>query len=88
MPVTTPIRLAVLFMLTAIGAFFAAGATDGGTVPVLVGFLGLFAAGGALVAEIDAEPGANRTVSRRWRQPPSTSNYAPRSSLANWEPRP
>ena len=85
---STAMRLVIVFMLTAIGAFFAAGATDGGTVPVLVGFLGLFAAGGALVAEIDAEPGANRTVSRRWRRPPSTSSYAPRTSLANWEPRP
>jgi hypothetical protein len=50
MPVTTAFRLVALFMLIAIAGFFGAGATDGGTVPVLVGFLGLFAAGGALVA--------------------------------------
>jgi len=66
MPVTTAMRLVILFMLISIGAFFAAGATDGATLPVAVGFLGLFAAGGALVAEIEAEPD---TASQRRRSP-------------------
>jgi hypothetical protein len=58
-PITTAMRLVILFMLISIGAFFAAGATDGATLPVAVGFLGLLAAGAALAAEIDAEPGKN-----------------------------
>jgi hypothetical protein len=87
-PTSTAMRLVIVFMLIAIGAFFAAGATDGATLPVAVGFLGLFAAGGALVAEIDAEPGANRTASRRRRRPPRIDNYGRRMPLTTWEPRP
>lgn len=87
MPVTTPIRLAVLFMLIAIAGFFAAGATDGGTVPVLIGFLSLFATGGALVAEIDAEPGPTRPTGRHRHRPARMDAYAPRTPLATWEPR-
>jgi hypothetical protein len=58
---TTPVRLFVAFALIALAGFFAAGATAGGSaVPVLVGVLGMFAAGAALVAEVDAPPGRNR----------------------------
>lgn len=85
MPMSTAMRLTVLFMLVAIAGFFAAGVTDGGTAPVLIGFLGLLAAGAALVAEIDAEPGPNRTAGRR--QQPPTDNYGRRTALTTWEPR-
>ena len=87
MPVTTPIRLTVLFMLIAIAGFFAAGATDGSTVPVAIGFLGLFAAGAALAAETDAESGTNRPASRRRHRPARIDAYAPRTPLATWEPQ-
>ena len=59
-PMSTAMRLVILFMLVAIVSFFAAGATDGATLPVAVGFLGLFAAGAALAAEIDAAPSSAR----------------------------
>ena len=78
---STALRLAVVFMLISIGAFFTAGWTDGGTVPVAVGFLGLFAATGAFAAFIDSEPGPARPAERRWRAPRSSPH-------AVWEIRP
>jgi hypothetical protein len=65
MPSTTPVRLFIAFALLALAGFFAAGATAGAPAAVLIGFLGVFAAGAALVAEIDTESGGARPADRR-----------------------
>jgi hypothetical protein len=52
---TTAIRLFLVFALISVIAFFAAGATAGATSAVMVGTIGLFAAGVAFVAVIDAD---------------------------------
>ena len=57
MPVTTAVRVFIAFALVSLAGFFAAGATAGATVPVLVGILGLFGAGAAFVAVIDRPRG-------------------------------
>jgi hypothetical protein len=79
-------RLVIVFMLVAIVAFFVAGTTGAApTLPVAVGFLGLLAAGAALIAEIDAEPGPNRTATRH--RPPRADSYGRRTPLTTRESR-
>ena len=54
------IRLILVFALAALAGFFTAGATAGGTTAVLIGALGMFAAGAACAAVIDATPKPGR----------------------------
>ena len=67
----TTVRLFIVFALVALAGFFAAGATAGGTVAVLIGAVGMFAAGGAVAAVIDATPKAGhpRPPTRRQVRP-------------------
>lgn len=74
---TTAIRVFVVSALTSVIAFFAAGATSGGTLPVAVGFLGLFAAIATFAVAIDTTPA------------PRQANHRRRSaSLSAWERQP
>ena len=56
---TTATRIFLVFALAALAGFFTAATTAGGTAPVLIGAAGMFAAGGAFAAVIDATPKAD-----------------------------
>lgn len=47
------VRLFVVFAIVSLAGFFFAGWTAGGTVPVLVGVVGMFAAGASFIAALD-----------------------------------
>ena len=81
---TTAIRVYAVFALITVASFFAAGATSGGTLPVAIGFLGLFAAITTFAVAIDATP-APRPADHRRRHEPTRTNR--RSPLASWETR-
>jgi hypothetical protein len=55
---TIAVRVFLVFALASLAGFFTAAASAGGTTPVLIGALGMFAAGGAFAAVIDATPKA------------------------------
>jgi hypothetical protein len=84
MPITTAIRLFIVFALMSVVGFVAAGWTAGGTLPVLIGVVGMFAAAAAFVAEIDRPPGTTGPTGRR-RRTPRIDGYARRAPLAGWE---
>jgi hypothetical protein len=58
---TTAVRILLVLALVALAAFFTAGATAGGALPVLIGALGMFAAGGAFAAVTGTTPRAGHT---------------------------
>lgn len=55
-PITTPIRLFIVFGLLALCGFAAAAWTAGATVPVTAGVLGSLAAGIAFAVAVDEHP--------------------------------
>ena len=59
---TTAVRVFIAFALVSLVGFFVAGATAGDTLPVLIGSIGLFAAGASFITVIDAAPRAPRSA--------------------------
>jgi hypothetical protein len=52
------VRVFLVLALAALAGFFTTDATTGGILPVLLGALGMFAAGSAVAAVIDTTPKA------------------------------